>query len=151
MSIMEQPKIKSVMTPFPYSIHSSQTIAQARDLMAEHNIRHLPVIDAHRLVGIVSDRDITLAFSLSAHIMDSADVLIGDICNKNVFTAQIDDDLGPVAAQMAEEHIGSVVVMKEDRVAGIFTTTDACRYLGSLFGGGDGPKSDARRLASGSV
>lgn len=41
------------------SCESSDTIAHVRDLMAAHHIRHLPVIDDHTLIGVISMRDIT--------------------------------------------------------------------------------------------
>lgn len=142
---MDRPHIKSVMTSFPYSISSSSLIAEARNLMGELNIRHLPVIDEHKLVGVVSERDITLAFSLSAHIVDSATVTVGDICTKNPYAVNLETPLGEVVTHMAEAHIGSAIVLKGEKVVGIFTTTDACRYLGEILTDDPGPSTESRR------
>lgn len=48
------------------SCHSTDTLAHARDLMNANHIRHLPVIDDHTLIGVISMRDISAAASLGA-------------------------------------------------------------------------------------
>ena len=52
------PPIKAVMTPFPYSIAIDAPLSDAAQMMEEHEIRHLPVIEGDELVGVVSDRDL---------------------------------------------------------------------------------------------
>src|SRR3989304_9026178 len=59
-NMRQVPSIKSVMTPFPYSIDIEAPINEARAFMQKQNIRHLPVIAGGKLAGIVSDRDIKL-------------------------------------------------------------------------------------------
>jgi len=62
--IMETPQehrsIRALMTPAPISVSPSIPVDEARALMQRHRIRHLPVLENGRLVGIVSDRDIRL-------------------------------------------------------------------------------------------
>jgi acetoin utilization protein AcuB len=55
------PAVASVMTPFPYSIDVADSLGRARGLMAEHGIRHLPVLHDKTLVGVLSDRDVKRA------------------------------------------------------------------------------------------
>ncbi|MFN8392017.1 MAG: CBS domain-containing protein [Bdellovibrionota bacterium] len=137
----KMPLVKNVMTAFPYFIEAGAPIAKAREMMYEHKIRHLPVMDKHELVGILSERDVDIAFSLSEHILDSKGVTVETICRREVFSVDIHAELDKVALSMADRHIGSAVVLKEGRLAGIFTSTDACRFLGQYlqdrFGGGD--------------
>ena len=52
------PQVGSVMTPFPYSVDTDDTIAEVERLMDEHQIRHIPVQQDGRVVGIISERDI---------------------------------------------------------------------------------------------
>jgi CBS domain-containing protein len=47
------------MTPDPVTLGPDARIAEARDRMLEEGFRHIPVVDAGRLVGIVSIRDVT--------------------------------------------------------------------------------------------
>ena len=54
------PAVKSVMTPFPYSVAPDTPVSEAHALMREHGIRHLPVLREHALAGILTDRDIKL-------------------------------------------------------------------------------------------
>lgn len=48
------------------SCQSADTLAHIRDLMAEHHIRHLPVIDDYTLIGVISMRDINAVTDLDA-------------------------------------------------------------------------------------
>ena len=54
------PRIKSVMTPFPFSIAGAAPVSEAIEFMRKENIRHLPVTDNGNLIGMISDRDIKL-------------------------------------------------------------------------------------------
>ena len=48
------PLIKSVMTPFPYSIETERSLDDARAMMNRHNVHHLPVMQNGRLIGVIS-------------------------------------------------------------------------------------------------
>src|SRR5436190_10420714 len=68
----EHRAIQHLMTPAPISVSPNTPVNEARALMQQHRIRHLPVLENGRLVGMVSDRDIRLvlpspATSLSVH------------------------------------------------------------------------------------
>jgi acetoin utilization protein AcuB len=126
------PPIKAVMTPFPYSIESGASISAAAEMMRQHTIRHLPVMEAGQLVGLVSDRDIRLVQDPKQQAPPE-DRSVGDICMRDIYIAQLTDPLDRVLAHMAKRHIGSAVVVKQGRLAGIFTMTDACRLYGELL------------------
>ena len=51
-------KVMDVMTKVPLTVAASETVGEADELMSENNIRQIPVVDNHELVGIVTDRDI---------------------------------------------------------------------------------------------
>ena len=127
------PTMKTVMTPFPHFIESSKNIGEARVMMSEYDIRHLPVTEKGKLLGIVSERDITLAFSLGQHVLDEEKILVGDICKKDPYAVGPEEKLDKVLIKMAEKHIGSVIVEKNEKPIGIFTTTDACEYFGEFL------------------
>ena len=61
----EIPQVKSVMTPFPYSIDLHEPLARARAIMTEHGFHHLPVMREGELVGVVSDRRARMMQALS--------------------------------------------------------------------------------------
>ncbi|MFC1666004.1 CBS domain-containing protein [Pseudomonadota bacterium] len=124
------PHIKSVMTPFPYSIQIDDSLAQAAKLMKEHDIHHLPVTDGRELVGIVTERDINAHLSPKQNSEQSA---VKEVYISNVYIVDLDTPLDNVLMKMAEKHVGSVLVTKKDRLAGLFTQTDACKCFGTYL------------------
>lgn len=123
------PLIKAVMTPFPHSIAIDAGVGEAKRMMEQHEIRHLPVVEGQRLVGIVSERDLLAADRRAA----GSGPRVGDICETDVYVVELTERLDGVLDEMIERRIGSAVVVREGRVVGIFTTFDACRYLQRLL------------------
>lgn len=136
----KMPHIKNIMTPFPFTVETSATLAEARSMMTEHKIRHLPVSENHVPVGIVSERDLNVSYSLGAHVMDTAEISVGMVCTRDPYVVDLHATVADVATEMAERHIGSALVVKDGKLAGIFTTTDACRFIGELLNDLYGPK-----------
>ena len=135
------PLMKSVMTPFPYSINSNATIREAQAMMADHGIRHLPVKNDGKLVSVITDRDIKLATHPTVE-RNIGELRVGDLCVAEAYIVDLTERLDSVLLRMAQRHIGSVLVAKNGKLVGIFTTTDACRnygeYIRSLFPTDDG-------------
>lgn len=132
------PTIQSVMTPFPYSIPSDAALRRARHMMLEHEVRHLPVVHAGKLVGVISDRDLKRALDPDLGLPPENELFVDDVMVRDPFIAKSTDPLDEVLLGMAEEHIGSVLVVREGKLVGVFTSTDACRAFGEhLRGRGD--------------
>ncbi len=128
------PLIKSVMTPFPYSIDIDTHLDEVDEMMAEHGIRHLPVKEDGRIVGVIINRDIKLTLDPSLVVPPANRPLRArDVCSRDVYVVDLMERLDSVLLYMAKNHIGSTLVMKGDRLAGIFTTTDACRCYGEYL------------------
>lgn len=110
-------------------------------MMAEHDIRHLPVKENGKIVSVISDRDIRLALHSGSH-RDKDSLRVRDVCVHETYIVELNERLDSVLLHMARYHIGSALVVKNGKLAGIFTTTDACRcygeYLRSLFPTGNG-------------
>ena len=127
------PTIAAVMTPFPYSVNVHDPIEKAWELMEQHKIRHVPVRDQHALVGIVSERDL-VAFGSHNHTDASGEpIKVGYVCIPDPYVVETTAPLDRVALDMAARHISSAIVVKDGRLAGIFTSTDACRLLGEIL------------------
>jgi len=121
------PAIKSVMTPFPHSAEKDETVAAARDRMVHNGIGHLPVLDDGKLTGILTLRDVE---RLEAHSEGAAATTrVGAICRFPAYCVDLDEPLDNVLLHMANERLGSALVLRQGRVIGIFTVTDACRLL----------------------
>lgn len=128
------PAIETVMTPLVYAVDIDDSVESAEDMMIEHGIRHLAVTDSDDLVGVVSDRDI--AFTPNApELAIRSKLTVREICSLDVYSVEIDEGLDEVLQTMSERHLGAALVTREGRIAGIFTTTDACRcYAATLRG-----------------
>ena len=125
---VRMPLIKAVMTPFPHSIPRDARLEEAKRMMSLHKIRHLPVVEGQTLVGIVSERDL-----LHADQHAALPSRVADICQPDVYVVELTERLDGVLDEMLERKIGSAVVVRGDRIVGIFTTVDACRYLQKIL------------------
>jgi acetoin utilization protein AcuB len=121
------PVIKSVMTPFPHSVDVDAPIAEAQAFMREHRIRHLPVTEKHNLVGILTDRDIKLYLGPELAYPKAGETRVRDVYLDHPYIVDLNERLDVVLQNMADRHIGSVLVTRNGRLAGVFTVTDVCR------------------------
>jgi acetoin utilization protein AcuB len=119
------------MTPSPHVVTSGKTLAQAHQAMREKGIRHLPVVEGGRLVGLVSQRDLYLLETLKG--VDVARETIEEAMTADPIAVPPDAPLEEVAEAMAARKHGSAVVVDRGAVVGIFTTTDALRALVSVL------------------
>ena len=127
------PAIKSVMTPFPDSVDIDAPIAEAQQFMREHQIRHLPVTREHELVGVLSDRDIKLYLGPDLAYPKVSETRVRDVYMDHPCIVDLNERLDNVLQKMAEQHIGSVLVTRQDKLAGVFTVTDACRSFAEFL------------------
>ena len=127
------PALKDVMTAFPYSIEPEAPLVTAKQVMEDHKIHHLPVMSENKVVALLSERDIRLAESPGHPLSQDTDLLVKDVAAEPVFAVQIHDCLADVVAQMAEKHVGSAVVMKGEKLAGILTSSDIYKAFGLLW------------------
>ena len=118
------------MTPFPQSIDVGSAIREARELMVRFGVRHLPVTDNNMLVGVITDRDIKRALDPDLGFPPKEELFVSDVAVFDPYIVDVSEPLDAVLLQMAEERIGCALVVSEGRLAGIFTTTDACMLFG---------------------
>lgn len=124
---MMKPLLQTAMTSHPHTIRLDETVVTARKMMAALNVRHLPVLKAGEIVGVISDRDLKLVKG------EPSKVSVEDLCVDDPVTVDVDTSLFVVASIMAEKRVGSVLITDAGKIAGIFTTTDACRVLAGLL------------------
>lgn len=122
------PPVSQFMTSHPWMIDEGASLASARKLMSAHRIRHLPVVDGMKLVGVVSERDLRFTADLGAGLR------VRDVMTENPYQVLAATALDEVVEKMNVTAYGSVIIVSaEGRVEGIFTTVDACRALANLL------------------
>lgn len=119
-------KIRDIMSKSVDSINSTNTIADAARRMAEDDVGALPVLSEGKLVGIVTDRDITVR-GVAAGI--SANAPIRQVMSENIATCSPEDDIETVLALMSREQIRRMPVCNgRDEVVGIVALADAAEH-----------------------
>lgn len=101
--------------------------------MRAWGIRHLPVLDGGKLVGILSQRDALLVETLRD--VDPAKVQVEDAMSTELYIVDPNDRLVDVAEAMAEHKYGCAIVKSGREIVGIFTTVDALRALAGIAQG----------------
>lgn len=113
------------MTRQPWSVQLDDSLAVARQMLVEREIHHLPVLEAGRVAGILTARDVA-----------SATQRIGATVEQVMSPAHLVTEDAPLAAvldEMAAQPLDAVVVVDDQgAVVGIFTAADAVRVLRDL-------------------
>jgi acetoin utilization protein AcuB len=132
--------VGSRMTTPVYTVTAGDTIAGALRLARTQRIRHVPVVDGDRLVGLVTERDLRHA----APPIDDASgeeiretihsKKVGDVMVTTVITATTVTPVEAAAKLLYENRIGCLPVTEGDRLVGILTESDLLRALVELFG-----------------
>jgi len=125
----------------PVSVNRSDTLHHALRTLETWKIRHLPVVEGDRLVGIVSDRDLKKA-APSPFDRDTAEefvrftsaVTVKEVMSKEVVTTSPHCPIEEAAALMFEKRIGALPVVQEGRLVGIITETDVLEALVEAMG-----------------
>jgi acetoin utilization protein AcuB len=117
--------VADYMTPGPYTIGREQSLVAAKQMMQKIHVRHLPVLHGGKLVGVLSDRELTAIETLPG----SKQLTVEDAMVPEVYITSEDAPLATVAGDMARQRIGSAIVLKDEHVVGVFTAVDALRAL----------------------
>lgn len=118
--------ISDYMRTSPLTIGNDIRVEQALERMRANEVRHLPVLRAGQLVGILSDRDVNLVYSVPG----GRKMKVEDVMTEKPYSVAPDTPLKEVVHEMAQKKYGAVIVQDLDsRVLGIFTATDALQIL----------------------
>ena len=124
------PKIEKYMTAMPHTIGRSISMEKALELMRTHQIRHLPVQEGGKLVGVLTDRDIKFASSFAT----DGSLKVEDIMTPEPYTVKPQTPLDSVVLEMAEHKYGCAIIVQENgKVVGIFTAVDGLRVLSEVL------------------
>jgi acetoin utilization protein AcuB len=127
------PSLASAMTPFPHAIELNASLRQAREMMTAHNVRHLPVTDRRALAGVISHSDVMAVQAREAEDRSLDALTVKDAYVADAFIVDLSEPIENVLLTMAARRIGSAVVTRRGRLAGVFTRVDACRCFGEYL------------------
>jgi CBS domain-containing protein len=132
-------RVREIMETKLVTISASERLSMVEDIMTLGRVRHMPVVQGGRLVGVVSERDLLRASLsvLSEHrdaerrmflhvveisrVMSSPPIVIGP-----------DATIREAAALMADRKIGCLPVVQGDELIGLVTETDVLRWVAGL-------------------
>jgi acetoin utilization protein AcuB len=124
-----------------FTVTTDATLDHARELLHSHRIRHLPVVDGDRLVGIITDRDIRQASPSSTAGISSdrtaaflAKIRVEEAMVAHVRTVSPYTTVEEAARLMIEHKIGCLPVTEASRLVGIITETDILGVLVDVMG-----------------
>lgn len=125
------PHVSKYMTVHPHTIGLDQTLSKAHEMMREFQIRHLPVLDGGRLVGIISDRDIKSVMTFKDVNPDL--IKVSEALTEDPFIVKPESPLDNVCAEMGAHKFGSALIVDNGKLVGIFTWVDALNALTELL------------------
>jgi len=133
--------VEKRMSANPVTVSPDDSFRHAMTLIRQKGIRHLPVVEANRLVGIVTDRDIrqaspSPATSLEVHELHYLleRVKVREIMTKRVYTVAPDTPIEEAARLMLQHKIGGLPVLDGGKLAGIITETDILAAFVEVMG-----------------
>jgi CBS domain-containing protein len=129
---------RDLMTPDPITITPDASISDAWDLMSEHDIRHVPVVQGGALVGMLSSRDLPLSDILRLLSVEGAVALnqklakpVSEIMSRDVISVEPEARAIDIVRLLLEHKIGAIPVVgaTTGRVLGIVSYIDVLRAL----------------------
>jgi acetoin utilization protein AcuB len=133
---------RDVMTPNPATVPPDATVAEVWDLMRQHAVRHMPVVDRGNLVGMLSDRDLT-HFDMSRLLsLEGAEALrrelgvrVVKLMTADVVAVEPEAELGEIVDLLVENRIGAVAVVQPEtqELVGIVSYIDVLEALRDLL------------------
>ena len=114
--------VRDAMTENPRSIGASATVVEAARLMREEHIGSLPITDGEQLVGMITDRDITLR--VVAEAVDPTSTSVGDVYSRDIISVEPGNDLEEALRLMARHQVRRLPVIENGRLVGIVAQAD---------------------------
>lgn len=139
--------VRDAMTEDPRSIGASASVVDAARLMRAEHIGSLPVIEDERLVGMITDRDITTRVVAESAAPETTSV--GDVYSRDLISVEPDHDLEEALELMARHQVRRLPVVESGRLVGMVAQADIAlkdnERTGELVGAISEPSEGERR------
>lgn len=123
--------VAEIMTTEPITLSPDDSLHDARRLMSEHHIRHIPVVEEDgRVAGIVTQRDVlaaadsTLIVSLEDAGPQEEYIALSSFMTMDVHTVDEHASLRGTALYLQKNKVGCLPVVRDGRLVGIITDSD---------------------------
>lgn len=141
-------KVATIMTADPVTVQKSSTVQRVMDLMDDHDVRHLPVVEGVEVVGVLSDRDVLEASGWLAprqsEILEVPTPRVADLMRTPVLSCAPGDSLETLLRVFVEGRVGCLPVLQDGELRGIVTEVDLLRaYADGCRRGIVTPEEDA--------
>lgn len=128
--------VSEIMSKDLITLNPNQSLYEAEKLFNRYNIRHLPVVENKRLVGMISRTDLLRISFTDLDENDEFDIpvvyemfSIPDIMTRMPVFVEMDSSIKETAEILARQNFHSLPVLNKGILVGIITTTDLINYL----------------------
>ena len=130
------PTIRDLMAQNPATLDRNETLDIPDAIMNLGRIRHMPVVEDGKVVGILSQRDlfrsaliVALGFGRRTTSALIKTIRVKEVMTKPVITITPEMPITDAARLMIEKKIGCLPVVENDKLIGLITETDILRYV----------------------
>lgn len=131
------PSAADVMSRRVLSAHEDDSLLSAIQKLVDAEVRHVPVVDDdHRVVGILSDRDVRTVVGDPRSAIERwddgifGDVTVGGVMTRSPLTVQIDASVLAIAEILIDDRVGAIpVVTVDDKLVGIVSYVDVIGHF----------------------
>lgn len=129
--------ITVIMSDNPITLNSDDDLTTAEELFKIHKIRHIPIVQGRKVIGMLSHTDL-LRVSYKDNVEEyetefdtvlNSEFTIEQVMTKNVAAVSTKTTIEEVAKILSKREFHALPVLEDDELIGIVTTTDLIQYL----------------------
>lgn len=128
--------VTQIMSKDLVTLNPTQSLYDAEKLFNKHSIRHIPVVEGERIVGVISRSDLLrISFADLNENEETVDSVVYDmytipqVMTRVPVSVESDATVKEVAEILAKQSFHSIPVVDNGKLVGIVTTTDLINYL----------------------
>ena len=136
-----QSQVRDYMTPNPQTLDVGGTLLDAVLMMRRSELRHIPILENDRVVGILSDRDvgrfapsILMAVTAQDYNRVFEETSVAKVMTRKLVNTTPDAKLSEAVHLIYSLKLGCLPVLESDRLVGIITVADMLRALHDAIG-----------------
>ncbi len=122
--MMNEP-VSTIMTTRLFTVKPDDKLSVVKDLLHNHRIHHIPVVDGTQLVGIITTGDL---FWLGKSFAEYDQVKASEVMTRKIATLEPDDKVGSVAEVFLEHRFHCIPVCQDGNLLGLVTMHDILKY-----------------------